>query len=126
MLGLSVNALLLTGCASIVNGESQPVSVTTPPTMGATCTLANDKGKWYINNTPGSTMVHRSYNDLIVACEKQGFQPNTRHIKSTTKPMALGNVFFGGFIGAGIDAADGAAYDYPPNIEIPMQKHHQK
>jgi hypothetical protein len=34
--------------------------------------------------------------------------------------MMAGNILFGGFIGAGVDAASGAAYDYPVLLQIMM------
>jgi len=112
--------IFLTGCASIVNGTNQPISVSTPPVQGAVCTLINDKGTWYVNNTPGSVTVHRSYQDLNVSCRKPGYKVASQAVKSTTKPMAFGNVLFGGAIGAGIDVANGSAYDYPTNITVAM------
>ncbi len=36
--------------------------------------------------------------------------------------MVAGNLLFGGFIGGGVDAADGAAYDYPNNLTVRMNK----
>ena len=36
--------------------------------------------------------------------------------------MTAGNVLFGGLIGVGVDAADGAAYDYPSDIKVAMEK----
>src|SRR3990167_7322227 len=103
----------LTGCASIVNGTNQSVSVNTRPVTGATCSLENDKGKWFVNQTPGSVTVHRSYKDLTINCEKRGYPKASKNIVSKTKGMAFGNVVFGGVIGAGVDMADGSAYDYP-------------
>ena len=38
------------------------------------------------------------------------------------RAMAFGNIIFGGAIGAGIDMADGSAYDYPKNITLEMGK----
>ena len=52
----------LTSCASIVNGNQQSVTVKTGKIKDAACALSNNKGTWYINNTPGSVTVHRSYN----------------------------------------------------------------
>lgn len=112
----------LTGCASIVSGTNQSVSIETNPTNNATCSLTNDKGKWFVSNTPGSVTVNRSYQDLVIECQKKGYQSGASKVKSTTKPMAFGNVIFGGVIGAGVDAASGAAYDYPTNIHISMNK----
>ena len=117
---LAAALTLLTGCASIVNGTEQSVSVNTVPTANATCALSNDKGRWYINNTPGTVMVHRSYSDLQVQCHKNGYGMGAIRVKSKTKGMAFGNVIFGGVIGAGVDVADGAAYDYPTDIQVPM------
>lgn len=112
---------LLGGCASIVNGNQQSVSVSTPPASGAHCKLSNDKGVWYVPNTPGTVVVHRSYQDLDVSCQKPGYGYGDSRVKSHTKGMAFGNVVFGGVIGAGVDVASGAAYDYPQEITVPLR-----
>lgn len=116
----------LTGCASIVSGTNQSVSVSTVPVQGATCSLKNNKGIWFIPSTPGSAVVHRSYQNLLVSCRKPGFVNGLKSVKSSTKGMAFGNVVFGGVIGAGVDVADGAAYDYPTSIVVPMAKQHSE
>ena len=122
----SVAALILScslnaGCASIVNGDTQSVSVVTPPVTGAICSLTNNKGEWFVNNTPGSVTIHRSYQNLIVNCQKPGYDPATQTVVSKTKAMAFGNILFGGVVGAGVDTCDGAAYNYPTVIQVPMQ-----
>ena len=113
----------LTGCASIVNGQNQSLSVETRtagnPVSGANCTLTNNKGVWYVT-TPGTTTVNRSYEDLAVRCEKASMEPGLASIKSSTKGMAFGNIIFGGIIGAGVDMSTGAAYDYPSLITVAM------
>jgi uncharacterized protein YceK len=46
---LVVPAIVLataSGCASIVTGHNQPLSVQTPDCDGATCVLMNSKGTW--------------------------------------------------------------------------------
>jgi uncharacterized protein YceK len=113
----------LSGCASIVNGTSQIVSVETMHTnaavAGASCKLENDKGVYYVT-TPGTVTVHRAYGDMNVLCEKAGVPDGLGVVKSSTKGMMAGNILFGGIIGAGIDAASGAAYDYPTLFRIVM------
>ena len=37
-------------------------------------------------------------------------------------PMAFGNILFGGVIGAGVDIATGAAYDYPELIVVEVDQ----
>jgi hypothetical protein len=111
------------GCASIVNGSNQSVSVETRsdagPISGANCRLSNNKGTWFVTS-PGSTTVQRSYEDLAVRCDKEGSEPGLASVKSSTKAMAFGNIIFGGIIGAGVDMSTGAAYDYPSLISVIM------
>ncbi len=115
-------AIALTSCASIVTGTKQSIAVNTDPAVGATCSLENDKGKWIVNSTPATVKINRSFNDLQINCEKRGYHPIYKQIASKTKGMAFGNAVFGGLIGAGIDMADGAAYDYPTDIYVPMKR----
>jgi hypothetical protein len=113
----------LTGCASIVSGTSQVISVETLHSSGnlagATCKLQNDKGVYYVT-TPGTVTVHRAYGDMNVKCEKEGFDAGLATVKSSTKAMMAGNILFGGVIGIGVDAASGAAYDYPTLFQVMM------
>lgn len=116
--------LLGSGCASIVTGHNQSVSVETRSKQGeavasANCKLTNDKGTWFVTS-PGSVSVRRSYSDLLVNCEKANQEPGVASVKSSTKAMAFGNIIFGGVIGAGVDIASGAAYDYPTLITVWM------
>jgi len=123
-LSICFGAIALTqllGCASIVNGQNQSVSVETRDAKGtvagASCKLSNDKGTWYVTS-PGSTTVHRSYGDLGISCEKDSLEPGMATVKSVTQAMAFGNILFGGAIGVGVDVATGAAYDYPTLIAV--------
>jgi hypothetical protein len=114
---------LCTGCASIVNGHNQSLSVKATSdggdVSGAQCELKNDKGTWF-TTTPGTVTVRRSYADLLVSCRMKDADPGTLSVKSSTKGMAFGNLIFGGVIGAGVDVASGAAYDYPSLISVPL------
>ena len=113
----------MSGCASIVDGSSQSLSVNSVANgkdiSGANCTLTSNKGTWYVT-TPGSVTVHRGYDALNIKCTKDGFQPAVETVKSSTKGMAFGNILFGGIIGAGVDMKTGAAYDYPNLITVSM------
>lgn len=65
-------ALLASGCASIVGGQMQVVSVETPGCPGARCELINDKGRFHVESTPGTVTLNRSYNNLQVSCSRDG------------------------------------------------------
>ncbi len=114
---------LTTGCASIVNGQNQSVTVTTradgADVPGAKCTLTNDKGKWY-TATPGSVVVRRSYGELAVNCTHETREAGAQSFKSATKAMAFGNAIFGGVIGVAVDVSTGAAYDYPDLLPVTL------
>lgn len=111
----------LQGCASIVSGSQQSVSVDTPGCPGARCELSNDKGKFFVASTPGTVTLSRSYNNLQVTCSREGASSAPQSVASTTKGMAFGNILFGGVIGAGVDMHTGAAYDYPQLITVSLQ-----
>ncbi len=119
LIGISVQ---LTGCATIIDGTHQTVHIKTPPTSHAYCTLSNSKGHWKLRNTPGAVSVHRSSSALRVECNKAGYKAKTLYVNSHLKPEIAGNVIVGGFVGAGVDAVDGAAYGYPSNISVPLKK----
>ena len=86
--------------------------------MGAQCTLTSSKGEWYVR-TPGTVVIHRGYGDMVVICTHPNYS-GTAAFKSSTKPMAFGNIIFGGVIGAGIDIGTGSAYDYPDLLDVPL------
>ena len=111
----------LSGCASIVNGVNQPVSVETRSNgksiVGAACTLSSNKGTWFVT-TPGTVTLHRGFQDLAVECTKDGIAPGTASVASHVKGMAFGNILIGGLIGVAVDSGNGAAFDYPDFIFI--------
>lgn len=116
--------VLLSSCASIVDGSSQSLSVNTVSPSGnvpgAMCELDSNKGTWFVA-TPGTVTVHRAYDALNVKCTKDSYQPAVQTAQSSTKGMAYGNILLGGVIGAGVDMSTGAAYDYPNLITVMMQ-----
>lgn len=114
---------LCSGCASIVSGQQQSLSVATQcrgaSVPGAACKLRNDDGEWYLT-TPGSVMVDRSGQALSVTCEKPGHLPALTNRASHAKGMAFGNIIFGGIIGGAVDMGTGAAYDYPTLVTVEL------
>ena len=123
-LALAILATMSSGCASIVSGTNQPISVETKlkgsPVVGAYCKLNNDKGTWFVT-TPGSITIQRSVQNLDIKCDKEGTEPGLLSVKSSAKAMAFGNILLGGPIGAGIDVVTGAAFDYPNLIPVEME-----
>ncbi len=121
-LSITFLCLALSGCASIVGGHHQSVSVVAKSddvdVVGAHCSLTNDKGQWFAT-TPGSVTVRRSFAAMAVDCKNEQMA-GTAQVNSSTKALAFGNILFGGVIGVGVDVATGAAYDYPDTIRIDL------
>jgi hypothetical protein len=118
----SVALFYLTGCATIVDGTKQPISVEARTdngfsVAGATCKLENPRGTWYVT-TPGSVVIHRASEELSISCMKGGQQIGAAGAGSSTQMMVLGNALFGGLIGVGVDYIDGAAYKYPRLVTV--------
>src|SRR5690242_13402068 len=95
----SAAMLLLTACATIVSGVSQDISVNTNP-PGANCTLNREGQKiGQINPTPGIATVHKASDDIVLVCDKDGYQEATFFVHSGFDPTTLGNIAIGGLIG---------------------------
>ena len=111
--------LLVPGCASIVEGTTETIAITTPPAEGARCVLTSSEGVYYVT-TPGNAAVHKTKHDLDVICKKDGYQESDAKIQSHFNGATAGNILAGGIIGIGVDAATGADYNYPTEAAIPM------
>lgn len=120
-LGFIAVIALLSGCASITTGQHQIVSINTTQCPAASCELSNKDGVYYVDSTPGTVNVNRACGQLTIRCSKEGYDEYVMSVSSSIKAMAFGNILFGGFIGAGIDAATGAACEYPSLIPVPMK-----
>jgi hypothetical protein len=107
------------GCATIVEGTTQSVSVNTTPVQGAQCVLTNSQGTWYAT-TPGSVVVHKTKTDLDITCNKDGYGPGHAVAASRFAKTTAGNVIAGGVVGLGVDAISGANFYYDSPIYVPL------
>ena len=111
---------LLSGCATIMSGTDQTVTVsTTPP--AATCVLDRVGSRiGAIPLTPGSVRIDKSRNDISVTCVKEGFQTAVISHSSRFNGATFGNIIVGGVIGVLVDASSGANFNYPADIRLDM------
>lgn len=118
--GLLILPLLLSACASIIEGSSDTVSIATVPPSQSSCSLSNQRGSWGGIASAGAT-VKRSRTTLDVACTDAatGVQGQQK-LESGVEPWVFGNILFGGVPGLVTDWITGAAYDYPDNVTVPM------
>ena len=118
--GLLVLAALLSGCATIVEGGSQNVTVETSP-PGATCAVDRmGQRLGMVAPTPGTVRIDKSKNDLAITCTKDGFRPASIAQAPSFGATTLGNIIAGGVIGVVVDAASGANYTYPADVKLEL------
>jgi hypothetical protein len=109
---------MASGCASIVEGTDQTVTVQTDPS-GATCELKRDGANIaVVNPTPGSIVIGKSKDDVSVICDKDGYQRTASSLRSEFQGMTFGNILFGGLIGVAVDAGSGAMNEYPSQVTL--------
>ena len=107
----TVCLLLVTGCASIVDGRRETVSFSSDP-PGAQIII---NGKT-MGVTPASIFLERSdYDKANVIFKKEGYQDQPATIQTSLNMWFWGNVLCGGFIGSSTDAASGAMWKFSPN-----------
>ena len=116
---VAIAAIGLSGCATIIQGTKQTMSVNTTPVDGAKCELTNATGTWYVT-TPGSVEVHKTKTDLKVACEKEGVGKGTMTVESHFGGTTFGNAIVGGLVGVAVDAASGANFYYHSPISVAL------
>ena len=111
---------LLSGCASLLEEDTQEVNVRfmcAEKHLVATCDLKNDKGRWRLS-TPGKATVINDTSMLEISC-KAPFIPS---FSVSVMPMPsmgmLGNLLFGGVVGAAVDVYNNSGMKYPENIDI--------
>jgi hypothetical protein len=108
----------LGGCASVISGTSQTLTLDTVPS-GADCSLSR-KGLVIgrVNPTPGAVYVQRTHDDITVTCTKDGYKTGSFLNKSGLEAATLGNIILGGLIGVAVDAASGANNKYDEKVRI--------
>jgi hypothetical protein len=117
---LLLNVLLLSGCATIFEGTSQSVAISTEP-AGADCTVDRAGSRiGQVNPTPGSIHVDKSKNDLTVSCKRAGYLTATMAQSPKFQGTTFGNILLGGLVGVAVDAASGANFEYPNDVRMTL------
>ena len=117
---LVVAVLFTSGCATIVKGSSQSVTVKTDP-PGATCELSKQgRSLGVVNPTPGTVQLGKGAAALDVSCKRLGYLDATAKLSSSFQGWTLGNAILGGIVGIVVDAGSGAMHEYQPEISVKL------
>lgn len=108
-------AMSVGGCATVMNGTSQPVEFQSDP-AGATVKLVNGLEC----ETPCSFEMKRG-RDSQVTFTMPGHEPVSVYIQSRMGGSVVGNVLAGGLIGGIVDGSNGASnHLYPDPVYVRM------
>ena len=118
----SIGLFLISGCASIVADKNQPIMVLavcagSGEAVSAQCFVENDISSKTVQS-PGMVSMPRSTIDLKASCSYKGQKSKNFEFASSIDEKLAGNLVFGGFIGAAIDAGTGSGFNYPKRIQI--------
>ena len=109
--------LFLTGCATLIRGTKETLTVDSVPQAASVQLSTGQTGQ-----TPFSVKVPRGAN-LIVTVSKPGYRTQQITVPAQVSPtgafLAAANLFGSrdqsGLLGATVDTADGAAMEHKPN-----------
>ncbi len=114
---VAVTALI--GCSTITTGTTQPITIKTAKVEGAKCELVDSKqGRWVVSETPQTVEITKGDGPLTVMCSKSGYKDTSVVVEEQLAGMTAGNILLGGGIGIIVDAASGAAQEYPDEVLV--------
>lgn len=118
-------AIALSGCASIIDGKNQTLTLNTRGNVDKTnteCELRNTKGTW-VTDGKESLMIRRDSADLIVACENETQEGDVVLQSNASVGWMVANFFMWDFctISCIVDHSTGSLYEYPMSVSIPMR-----
>jgi hypothetical protein len=88
---------------------------------GAKCVLSRQgQAIATIEPTPGTATVQKDKHDILVTCDKDGYQTGTQYLHSGVEGGTFGNILLGGVIGWGVDSATGADNKYPETASVTL------
>jgi hypothetical protein len=107
------------GCASVFEGTSQDISVTTTP-PGAHCMLLrNGEMIATVNSTPGRATIQKTRDDLVIVCSKRGYSAATFVNRSGLAMVAYANILTAGLSWA-VDTSRGADNKYQGQVDLAL------
>lgn len=117
---LIIALLANTGCATMFDGKTQAIAVNTTPAKADCIIKRQGTALGEIEKTPGSLVIEKSRDDLLIDCTKPGYDEGTAIDKSGVAGWTFANIIFGGLIGLAIDFGTGSInkYDTPVSVTL--------
>jgi hypothetical protein len=126
LMAATVAAFALSGCASIINGQTQAVTIQSVPD-GAALTVTNSAGqKIHTGTAPATLTLKRGAGyfkseSYTVSFSKDGFDAKELTITATMSGWYIGNILAGGLIGMlAVDPVTGGMYVFPDQVNATL------
>ena len=120
---IATSIALLSGCATIGNGSTQSLAITTvndKTPEKTTCNITNEEGSWQTTGSNATTTIHRDGNTMMIKCDNP-YQKGLSMLEPTfSRKYVQLDLFFTSVIGVLVDAGTNAFYSYPSTVIIGM------
>lgn len=117
---LLLSTLLVLGCASVVSGDGQYVTVNVTckgQKYPSYCVASNAKGAWNFY-TPEMKYILRDSTPLRVTCRSPSIGNYGVLQPASINITVAGNIIAGGLVGTAVDASRGSIWSYPQEISL--------
>jgi hypothetical protein len=122
LLILGAFVFIVSGCASIFNGNASMLNIMTNPDNATVTIKGSQSGEKIIQHTPCSITLNKN-SDYTVAITYAGYQSENIIITRGINGWFWGNLFLGGVVGMVIDySTNNMWYHTPSNINIDLTK----
>lgn len=110
LLSVTVISFIVQGCATIMQGSTQQISVGSTPS-GATIVVNGFQRL----KTPAVIELSRKESHRL-EISHDGYHPEVIDIRAVSSNMPMGNIFIGGLVGFAVDHSTGAAFRLVPEV----------
>lgn len=115
---LAASMILLGGCATIVARPADTFEIVSD--VDARCRLT-DRAGTRSAHVPGVVSADPRHGPAQLECTQEGFKPFNTVVDTGFNGAVVGNVIFGGVIGAAIDVGTGNHKRYPGHVFVVME-----
>lgn len=121
MASTALVAVLLGGCATVLEGSIKQTDIKIVGSEKARCVIYNDDYK-YLVNAPAKVPLERSHKDLTADCYGENGKHRVVTIPSMGSSAAAVNALNGVVPGVAVDVTSGAAFTFPNEIVIDFDR----
>ncbi len=108
---------VLSACSTLVNRQTQDVTIKTPGASNARCILENQDMKYMIFSDQ-TVEIMKSPHDFTVKCQAEGNRERTVLVKREVSGWVVANVANGFVPGTAYDYFSRGAFKYPETITV--------